>query len=402
MKSEELKTDEDPQKDIALSPTALSTHIVTADSVQAEEVPTIPIGSLETISTLQPEVTVHAVNTTRTVSIPTPLVVQPEEYRRSLGEWLQIWRDGMRTAYLPLPLMPVLLGSALAWTQTVTTKTPLGQFHFTHFFAAIIAVFLLQWGANLVNDYYDYMRGIDTSNALGPGGLIQQGMLKPARILLYGFSLLGLGTVIGMIVALRGGALVYLFGLIAILGAYFYSAAIFPLSSYILGEVTGFFVFGPIITIGAYMIQSGGRLSSQALLYSLPLGLLAVAVLHVNNMRDMEGDTNAGKRTLANTIGMGWSRAAYMVLVLLAYLIIIGVGAPHNAPHTILIALWTLPILVIAITGIIRSHAPASFHQIIHQTLTLTTYFTIFLTIGLIVWAIIPVLPHIPAHLLPF
>src|ERR1700736_2699866 len=92
-----------------------SSQIVTADSVQAEEVPTIPLGSLQTLSALQPEVSIHSVASTRAVSMPAPLVVQPSEYRRSLGEWLHVWWDGMRPAYLPLSIMPVVVGSVLAW-----------------------------------------------------------------------------------------------------------------------------------------------------------------------------------------------------------------------------------------------------------------------------------------------
>src|SRR6266700_7074267 len=92
-----------------------SPHIVTAESVQAEEVPTIPLESLRTLSTLEPAVSVRSVEATQSVQIPAPLVVQPSEYRRSLGEWLQVWWDGIRPAYVSLAIMPFLLGSTLAW-----------------------------------------------------------------------------------------------------------------------------------------------------------------------------------------------------------------------------------------------------------------------------------------------
>ena len=148
---------------------ATSTHVVTADAVQAEDVPTIPLGSLETISTLQPAVSVRSVASTRSVNMPASLVAQPSEYRRSMGEWLQVWWDGMRPTYLLLPLLPVCVGSIFAWLQTVSAKKPLGHFHTTHFIGILLAILLIQIGANLVNDYYDYLRGVDTSNALGPG-----------------------------------------------------------------------------------------------------------------------------------------------------------------------------------------------------------------------------------------
>src|SRR5260370_10952868 len=217
MQSEELKNAEavtdaeaDSEQEITNPRIVSATQVVTSDLVQAEEVTTIPIASLQTMSTLQPEVSVYSVASTQTVSIPAPLVVQPVEYQRSLREWIQIWRSGMRLNYLPLSLMPILLGSVLAWLSTIAPNKPFGSFHTTHFLGTIIVVCLLQIGAHLVNDYYDFLHGVDTSNALGPGGLIQQGHVKPTRVLEIGLILLGLVTAIGFAVAINGGTLLYL------------------------------------------------------------------------------------------------------------------------------------------------------------------------------------------------
>ncbi len=381
--------------------TVASTHIVTADSVQAEEVPTIPLESLQTISSLQPEVSVHSVASSRSVHMPTPLVVQPSEYRRDPGEWLQFWWDGIRLAYLPLSLLPALLGSVLAWTQTISAQIPFGHFHVLQFIGIIVSLLLLQIGAHLINDYYDYLRGVDTSNALGPGGLIQQGLIKPTRVLSIGLTMLGLGALLGLIVASAGGPLVYLFGLVGLLCAYFYSAPPHALSALGLGELIAFVVFGPLVTTGAYLVQ-GGHGTSNAFVYSLPLGLIAAAVIHANNMRDSEGDMHAGKRTIASLLGIWWSRILFLLLLLAAYVIIISLGVPHGAPHWLLITLWTFPLLVITITGVIRTDTPTGFDLVMRQALKLETFFGILLLVGLIVQAAIPVLPHLPAHLLPF
>ena len=98
--------------------TVTSSQVVAAPSVQAEEVPTIPMSSLQTLNTLQPEVSVASAQAVRR---PAPLVVQPSEYRLGMGESLQVWWDGIRPSYLPLSIMPVLLGTTLAWTQSITT-----------------------------------------------------------------------------------------------------------------------------------------------------------------------------------------------------------------------------------------------------------------------------------------
>src|ERR1700680_3306884 len=106
---------EDNDKTITVLPgrgkSSTSSHVVKAPSVQSEEVPTIPLGSLQTLNALEPEVAVRSVAATRSVRLPAPLVVQPSEYRRSLGEWLQVWWEGIRPDYLPLAIMPVLVGS---------------------------------------------------------------------------------------------------------------------------------------------------------------------------------------------------------------------------------------------------------------------------------------------------
>ncbi len=376
---------------------AASTHVMTAESAEAEEVPTIPIESLETLSELQPEVAIHPTASTRAVRMPQPLVVQPSEYHRGFTDWVQVWWDGVRPAYLSLSLLPVLIGSVLAWTQTISSKTPLGKFHLTHFIAAIVAIVLLQIGANLVNDYYDYLRGIDTTNTFGPGGLIQQGLIQPLNVLLFGLAALSAGTLIGLVIAFRGGVLVYLLGLIGLLAAYFYSATLRSISSLTLGELVVLCVYGPLITLGAYMIQMG-HADRNALIYGLPLGLLATAAIHVNNMRDSESDAYARKHTLASRLGLNMSRALFLVLVFAAYAIVVWLALPHGAQHLLLITLWTLPTLGLIITGVLRTDSPSALNLVMRQTLRLEVYFALLLAIALLVSAWLPMFPQIPTH----
>lgn len=380
--------------------------IVTVASMQAEDVPTIPLGPLQTINALEPEVAVRSVATTRSVRLPSPLVASPSEYHRTPMEWLKVWRDGIRPAYLLLPLMPALLGSILVWMQTLTLNTPFGHFRPLHFIATLCTVVALQVGANLVNDYYDYIRNVDISNPLGPGGLIQQGLIRPSRVLSLGLVMLAIGAIIGVVLAFTGGLLALLFGIIGLFCAFFYSAASRSLSSIALGEFVSFFTYGPLITLGAYLVQAGGHTTSSsflsAFLYSIPLGLLATAFIHVNNMRDIESDLQAEKRTLAGILGFRLSRALYLLLLLGAYAIITALGLPHGAPHLVLITWWTLPTLLVAITGVFRTEMPSSLHIAMQETLKLLSYFALLLIIALIVSALIPVLPHIPTHLLPF
>lgn len=364
----------------------ISAQIVTAESVQAEEVPTIPLGSMQTISELHPEVEVHSTAPTQAARLPAPLIVHPAEYHRSSGEWLRIWWDGMRPGYLPVSLMPVLVGSVLAWTQSITAKTPRGEFHPQRFLALLLTIVCLQIGAHLVNDYYDYLRGVDTSNSLGPGGLIQQGLIKPVRVLVFGLIMLLFGMIFGVLTALAGGTLLFLFVLIGLLCAYFYSATAISLSSLTLGEVVAFLIFGPLLTLAAYLVQTG-RFDHIVLAYGLSLGLLATAFIHLNNMRDAESDAQARKRTLASYLNLPASRVLYLLFMVGAYVPIILLAVPRHAPHLLLITLWTIPGLVVLFSGVLRTDSPASLHLHMRKTLALETQFAILLMAALVITA---------------
>jgi 1,4-dihydroxy-2-naphthoate octaprenyltransferase len=378
-----------------------SSQMVTTESVQSEEVQTLVSGTLQRVSELRPEISIHTVASTPSISQPVPLVEQPLGNERSLSEWLSIWWRGIRPAYLPLSILPVILGSVVAWTQSISLRTPRGDFHPTRFVITLAAVLLLQIGAHLINDYYDYLRGIDTNNSLGPGGLIQQGLIKPVRVLSFGLIALGLGALLGVFVAISGGWLAFVFGLIGVLVAYFYSGVPKALSSLALGELLFFFVFGPLLTLGSYMVQTG-HLDRIAYIYSISLGLLATAFIHLNNMRDTVSDAQAGKLTLASLLGLRLSRTLYTILVLGAYLPVVALAWPSHAPHLLLLVLWALPALVIAVTTVLRTDNPASLHLAMYQTLRLETFFTILLIVALVVTAIFPVLPHLPSIALPF
>ena len=378
-------------------------QVVTAESVQAEEVPTIPLESLQMVSELQPEVSVHSLASSPAVITPVPLVAPPSGYHRSRWEWLLIWWDGIRPAYLPLSLLPVILGSVAAWTQSISHTSPHGIFHPFRFILTLAAVLLLQIGAQLINDYYDYSRGIDTGNSLGPGGLIQQGLINPVRALTYGLAALAVGGLLGAILAISVGWLAFVFGLLGLLAAYLYSGPFRGLSSLALGELVSFCVFGPLLTLGAYLVQTQ-HLDRMVFIFSISLGFLAAAFIHVNDMRDAESDAQAGKHTLASLLGLPLSRTLYILLLLGAYAPIVALGLPHHAPHLLLLVLWTLPGLVIVITSILRTASSASLNVIMHQTLTLEAFFTLLLVVALVVTALVPVLtfPHLPSLKLPF
>jgi 1,4-dihydroxy-2-naphthoate polyprenyltransferase len=374
---------------------------VTTESAQSENVQIMSSDLQQAVGELQPKVSTYSVVTTHSIMEPLPLVAQPSDSERGRIEWLSIWWEGIRPAYLPLSILPVVLGSAVAWTQSISPKLPRGSFHPIRFAITLAAVLLLQIGAHLINDYYDYLRGIDTSNSLGPGGLIQQGLIKPAKVLAIGLLALGLGALMGAFVAISGGWIMIVFGLIGVLAAYFYSGIPRGLSSFALGELIFFFIYGPLITIGSYMVQTG-YLDRIAYTYSISLGLLASAFILLNNMRDAASDDPAGKLTLVSLLGVRMSRLLYVVLVLGAYAPVVALGLPRHAPHLLLLVLWTLPMLVIVMTTVLRTTSPESLHKAMFESLKLEIFFTILLLVALVVTAVLPILPHLPSIPLPF
>lgn len=224
----------------------------------------------------------------------------------------------------------------------------------------------------------------------------------------FGLALLLLGALLGSVVAVSSSPYIFLLGIIGLLCAFFYSysATSRSLSSITFGELVGFFIYGPLITLGAYLTQRSGFTNISALvsvlLYSIPLGLLVAAVIHVNNMRDVESDLQAGKRTLASIMGLGLSQALYILLILGAFAIITALGISRGAPHLVLIVWWTLPTLAVAITGVLRADMPGSLHVAMQETLKLVSFFALLLIAALVISGLIPILPHIPTHLLPF
>jgi len=398
MKNQEVPKSKDTA--IAKKKAPVSSQVIAAESVQAEEVPTIPLDSLHTLNTLQPEVSVHPVAATQIATVPEPLVVQPAEYRRGPAEWARIWWDGIRPYYLWFAALPLALGSVLAWLASISAQKPFGDFHFQRFVVALVAVCLLQIGANLLNDYYDYIGGVDTSNSLGPGGLIQQGLIKPARVLAIGLFLLIIGAFFGALAALNGGITAFIFGALGLLGAYFYSAPPRALSRLTLGEVVSFWLFGPLLTLGAYVIQRG-KIDSLPLVCGISLGLLISATLYVNDIRDTESDAQAHKYTLASLLSLRVNRFVATLLLLGAYIPMLVLGIPSHGPHLILITLWTLPGMVAILVALYRTTTPASLHVTMHQVLRLAILFTILLIIALTISTYTSWLPNFSLPGLP-
>lgn len=223
----------------------------------------------------------------------------------------QAWLLAARPKTLPAAVAPVLVGTAIALDDGVFA--PLAA-------AACFAVaLLLQITANFANDVFDFHRGADTSERLGPTRVTQSGLIPPAQVLAATWLALGAAALSGLYLVWRGGWPILLLGLLALVSALAYTGGPFPLGYHGLGDVFVFFFFGLVAVAGAYYVQARD-LSPLALAAGFPVGGPVTAILVVNNLRDIATDRAAGKRTLAVRLGRAATQWEYLLLLALAYL----------------------------------------------------------------------------------
>jgi 1,4-dihydroxy-2-naphthoate polyprenyltransferase len=219
---------------------------------------------------------------------------------------MRIWLMAARPKTLPAAIAPVLVGTSLAIEA--------GTFHPVSFLAALLGSIFIQVGTNLANDYSDARRGADTEDRLGPVRVTAGGLAPPRQVLLATYITFGLAVLCGVYLIAVAGPELLLVGVASILAGVTYTGGPKPYGYEGLGELMVFLFFGVVAVVGSYYVQIQ-ELPWQAFVLSVPVGLLAAAILVVNNVRDLETDRRAGKRTLAVRLGRERTRALYAGIV---------------------------------------------------------------------------------------
>jgi 1,4-dihydroxy-2-naphthoate octaprenyltransferase len=224
---------------------------------------------------------------------------------------VRIWLMAARPRTLPASVAPVLVGSSLAAHD--------GPFHVLRFAAALLGAIFIQVGTNLSNDYSDARRGADTEDRLGPVRVTAGGLVPPRQVLIATYVSFGVAVLVGTyLVAVAGWELLAV-GAASILAGVLYTGGPRPYGYEGLGELFVFLFFGIVAVTGSYFVQRQ-RLPWEAFALAVPVGLLAAAILVVNNIRDLETDRRAGKRTLAVRLGRERARLIYGLMVYGAFL----------------------------------------------------------------------------------
>lgn len=221
----------------------------------------------------------------------------------------KIWLLAARPKTLAAGLTPVIIGSALA--------AGAGAFHLTAALCAGLGALLIQIGANFANDYFDFVKGTDTEDRVGPLRATQAGLVSPKTMLAATIIVFALAFLPGGWLIYRAGWPLLAIGVVSVVCGLLYTGGPYPLGYLGLGDVFVLVFFGPVAVGGTYYVQALD-LPADVLIAGLMPGLFSTAILTVNNLRDADTDVRTGKRTLAVRFGKGFARWEYLLCIVLA------------------------------------------------------------------------------------
>jgi 1,4-dihydroxy-2-naphthoate octaprenyltransferase len=288
---------------------------------------------------------------------------------------LKTWLLASRPKTLPAASVPVLVGTAVAIQY--------GRFVPGPALAALVGALLIQIGANLANDVFDFKKGADTAERLGPTRVTQAGLLTPRQVFSGMTAVFAVAVAIGSYLVAMGGWPIVAIGIASILSAIAYTGGPFPLGYHGLGDVFVFLFFGLVAVCGTFYVQAL-TLAPAVWWAAVPIGLLATAILVVNNLRDIETDRKAGKRTLAVRLGRNGVIAEYGLLVVASYLVPLAMIVLGLASPWVMLPWLSLP-LAIGLWKRVRILEGKPLNQVLADTARLELVFGVLFAVGLTV-----------------
>ena len=285
----------------------------------------------------------------------------------------QAWFLATRPRTLVAGFVPVAVGSALAYRDHV--------FAFGPALAALIGALFIQIGTNLVNDYFDFKRGADTGDRLGPPRATQQGWLSPEAVIRGAMVCFGLAFTVGLYLVWVAGWPLVVIGLCSLAAGYAYTGGPFPLAYNGLGDVFVLVFFGFVAVSGTYFVQAH-TVTPLTLLAALPVGLLGVALLAVNNTRDHKTDAAAGKKTLVVRFGVGFGKAEYVACLVVSALLPLGLWLGGVTGPQVMVSWAALP-LAIPPLRVLFTQTGAALNAALAATAKLQLIFGLLFALGL-------------------
>jgi 1,4-dihydroxy-2-naphthoate octaprenyltransferase len=286
---------------------------------------------------------------------------------------LRLWLLAARPRTLPAAISPVLVGTALAGSEDVFRALP--------FVAALVGSVFIQIGTNLSNDYSDARRGADSEDRLGPVRVTAGGLMPPKRVLVGTYIAFGVAVAAGLYLAAVAGWELLVVGVASILAGVLYTGGPRPYGYEGLGELFVFLFFGIVAVAGSYFVQTE-ELRWEAFALAVPVGLLAAAILVVNNVRDIDTDRRAGKRTLAVKLGRERARTLFVAMVALSFLVPPLLVAPLSP--WVLLALAALPLAPPLVRTVSTRSDGVALNHALAGTGRLLAVFSVLLAVGVL------------------
>lgn len=240
-----------------------------------------------------------------------------------------IWIGAARPRTLPAAVAPVLAASALAWRD--------GDFSFWPALACLAFALLVQIGTNFANDYYDFLKGADTAERVGPRRAVAAGLVAPSTMKRAMFAVFGAAFFCGLTLLGCGGWPLLLVGVASIVCGIAYTGGPYPLGYNGLGDVFVFVFFGLVAVTATYFVQAG-TITTDTWIIGTGIGALASNILVVNNYRDIETDARAGKRTLVVRFGRRFARGQFIVSHVVALVALLAIAADDWHPAWVILA----------------------------------------------------------------
>jgi 1,4-dihydroxy-2-naphthoate octaprenyltransferase len=307
----------------------------------------------------------------------------------------QAWLMAARPQTLPAGAAPVIIGVGLAVADGMFAPLPA--------FAALVGALLIQVGTNFANDYYDAIKGTDTDDREGFTRVTAGGLIAPERVRRAMATTYGLAVVVGLYLVFVGGVPILVVGLSSILAGLLYTGGPYPYGYYGLGDLFVFVYFGLVAVTGTYYVQAvvamdagvlplgipSGTVTAASVLAGVAAGALSTAILVVNNIRDIETDREAGKRTLAVMLGYRWSRGEYLVLLGSAYVVPVVLWAGLGYTPGVLLAVLSLPLAAVTARTVLTETDGDALNSALERTGQLLALYAVLFTAGLLAPAVI-------------
>lgn len=280
------------------------------------------------------------------------------------------WIGAARPQTLPAAFAPIFVGASLAYHEMM--------FRWDTSAMALLCAFLIQIGTNFANDYYDFVKGADTAERKGFKRASSTGEIPPSSMKFATFFTMGIAFVCGMYLVYTHGIPILIVGISSILFGILYTGGPYPLAYNGLGDIFVFIFFGLVAVSGTYYVNTT-QLSTEIFLLAVPVGALCTNILVVNNLRDIETDAPAGKRTLGVMFGANFLKFEYVFLQIISFAIPVILVLEFGFSSLLLSIFALSPIAIWLSIKILTDTQPEKLNPLLGKTAQFLALFSVFL-----------------------